>query len=99
LKAYLLNDLGDVWPGESKVLEHACQAPVRRRVGDWGPVILRELRLSVNKSGAGLVVGHASLLQNVDGVLFLVQEEILGPAFGSDGEAPGPSSQTLAGGQ
>jgi hypothetical protein len=72
MKAHLLNGVGDVWPGESKVLERACQAPVTRRVGDWGPVILRELRFSVNRSGAGLAVGHASPLQNVNGVLLLV---------------------------
>jgi hypothetical protein len=33
-KAHLLNGVGDVWPGESKVLERVCQAPVRHRVDD-----------------------------------------------------------------
>jgi hypothetical protein len=49
-----------------------------------GVVVLGELRLGVNRRGAGLAVGHANPLQNVDGVLTLVQEETLGPAFGSD---------------
>jgi hypothetical protein len=37
MKAHLLNDVGDVGPGEGEVLECACQAPVRRRVRDRGP--------------------------------------------------------------
>jgi hypothetical protein len=86
MKAQLLNGVGDVGPGEGEVLERACQAPVRRRVGDREPVVLRELRLSINRRGAGLIVKHASPLQNVDGVLTLVQEETLGPAFSSDAE-------------
>jgi hypothetical protein len=86
MKAHLLNGVGDVQPGEGEVLECARQAPVRCRVGDRGHVVLRELRLSVDRHGAGLAVGHASPLQNVDGVLTLVQEETLGPAFGSDSE-------------
>jgi hypothetical protein len=36
------------------------------------PVVLRELRLGVDRRGAGLAVGHASPLQDVDGVLALV---------------------------
>jgi hypothetical protein len=86
MEAHLLDGVGDDGPRESEVLERACQAPVRRRVGDRGPIVLRELRLSVYKRGAGLPVGHASLLQDVDDVLALVQEDTLGPAFGSDAE-------------
>jgi hypothetical protein len=51
-----------------------------------GAIILRELRLSVDRHGARLAVGHASPLQNVDGIVTLVQEETLGPMFGSDAE-------------
>ena len=48
--------------GASEVLERTGQAPVRRHIDDRGPVVLRELRLSVNRSGAGLAVKHASPL-------------------------------------
>jgi hypothetical protein len=72
MKAHLLNGVGDVRPGEGEVLESARQAPVRCRVGDRGAVVLRELRLSVDRRGARLAVGHASPLQNVDSVLTLV---------------------------
>jgi hypothetical protein len=84
MKAHLLDSVGDVGPGEGEVLERTCQAPIRCRVGDWGPGGLRELRLGVNRRGAGLAVRHASSLQNVNDVLTLVQEETLGPMFHSD---------------
>jgi hypothetical protein len=72
--------------GERRLLERACQAPVRCRIGDRGPVVLGELCLSVNRHGTGLAIEHASPLQNVDGVLTMVQEETLGPTFGSEAE-------------
>jgi hypothetical protein len=69
-----------VRPGEGEV------APVRRRINDRGPIVLREFRLSVDRCGAGLAFGHASPLQNIDGVLALVQEETVGLTFGGDAE-------------
>jgi hypothetical protein len=42
--------------------------------------------LSVDRRGAGLAARHASPLQNVDGVLALVEEETLRPALGGDVE-------------
>jgi hypothetical protein len=86
--------LGNVGHGEGQVLEHAGQAPVGRRVGDRGPVVLRELCLSIDRRGAGLAVGHASLLQDVHGVLALVEEETLRPALDGDAKevVKGPRS-------
>jgi hypothetical protein len=85
MQAHLLDGVGDIESGEGEVLERAGQAPVGHRVGDRGHVVLRELRLSVDRRGAGLAVEHTSPLQDVDGVLALVKEETLGPAF--DGNA------------
>jgi hypothetical protein len=62
MKAHLLDRVGDVGPGEVEVLERAYQAPVRRCIGNRGPVGLRELRLGVNRRGVGRVVGHVSPL-------------------------------------
>jgi hypothetical protein len=42
-----LDDVGDVRPREGELLERGDQASVGRRVGDQGPVVLRELCLSV----------------------------------------------------
>jgi hypothetical protein len=86
MQAHLLDDVCDVGPGEGEVLERAGQAPVGRRVGNRRPIVLRELRLSVDRCGARLAVRHASPLQDVDGVLALVEEETLGPALGGDAE-------------
>jgi hypothetical protein len=52
MEAHLLDGVSDVGPREGKVLERACQAPVRCRVGDLGPVVLKELCLSVGRRGA-----------------------------------------------
>jgi hypothetical protein len=41
MKTHLLNGVGDIGPGEGVVLDRACQAPVRRHVGDRGPVVLK----------------------------------------------------------
>jgi hypothetical protein len=57
MQAHLLDGVGDIWLGEGEVLERAGQAPVGRRVGNQGPIVLRELRLSVDRRGAGLAVG------------------------------------------
>jgi hypothetical protein len=84
MQAHLLDGVCDVGPREGEVLECAGQAPVGRRVGDRRPVVLRELRLSVDRRGAGLAVRHASLLQDVDSVLALVEEETLWPTLGGD---------------
>jgi hypothetical protein len=62
VEVHLVDAVGDVRPREGQVLEGAGQAPVGRRVGDQGPVVLRELRLIVDRRGAGLAVEHASPL-------------------------------------
>jgi hypothetical protein len=52
--------------------------------GGGGGVVRRELRLSVDGRRAGLAVGNASPLQDVESVLALVEEETLRPAIGGD---------------
>jgi hypothetical protein len=86
MQAHLLDGVSDVGPREGEVLERAGKAPVGRRVGDRRPVVLRELGLGVDRHGARLAVRHASPLQDVDGVLALVEEETLRPALGGDAE-------------
>jgi hypothetical protein len=86
MQAHLLDGVSDVGPGKGQVLEGVGEAPVGRRVGDRGPVVRRELRLSVNRHGARLAVEHASPLQDVEGVLVLVEEETLRPVLDGDAE-------------
>jgi hypothetical protein len=60
--AHLLDGIDDVGPGEGQVLEGTDQALVGCHVSDRGAIILRELRLSVNRRGAGLAIRHVSQL-------------------------------------
>jgi hypothetical protein len=62
MEAHLLDSIGDVGAREGEVLERACQAPVRCCISNWGLVVLRELRLSVNRRGTWLAIGHANPL-------------------------------------
>jgi hypothetical protein len=62
VEAHLLDSVGDVGPGKSQVLKGAVEDPIGHRVGDSGPIVLRELCLSVNRRGAGLAVRHVNLL-------------------------------------
>jgi hypothetical protein len=87
VEAHLLHDVGDVGPGEGQVLEGVGQAPVGCRVydrGGGGGGASAQLRLSVDGRRAGLAVGNASPLQDVESVLALVEEETLRPAIGGD---------------
>ena len=95
MKAHLLDGVGDVWPGEGQILQHTCEALVGYRVSDRWLVVLRELRPSVNRRGVGLAVGHASPLQDVEGVLTLMLEETLRLAFDSDAEEVMEGPQVL----
>lgn len=54
------------------------KAPVGRHIADQGTAIVGDLHVDVNKRGAGLAVGHARLVHNVDDVYALVKEETLG---------------------
>jgi hypothetical protein len=62
VQAHLLDGVGDVRTGEGHIIEGTGQAPVGRHVDDWGPIVLREHLLSVDRHGAGLAVEHASPL-------------------------------------
>jgi hypothetical protein len=62
VEAHLLDGVGDVVSGEGEVLKRTGQAPISHRVSTRGHVVLREFRLSVDRRGAGLTVGHASPL-------------------------------------
>ena len=86
VKAHLLNDVGDVGPGECQVLESTDAVPVGCHIADREPIVVGELRLSVNRHGAGLAVGHDNPLYNAEGVLALVEKEAFGPPLHGDEE-------------
>ena len=84
----LLNSVGEVRPGEGEVLQSAGQTPIGSRISHWSTQISRQLRLSVDWSGAGLAINHPSPLQNIEGVLPLVKEKTRRARLNSDTEDP-----------
>jgi hypothetical protein len=66
VKTHLLDDVGNVRPREGQILERTSEAPVGCRIGDRWSVVLKELRLSVDRRGAGLAVVHAIPDQDVE---------------------------------
>ena len=82
----LLNSVGEVRPGEGEVLQSASQTPVGSRISHRITQISRQLRLSVDWSGAGLASSHPSPLQNIEGVLPLVKEKTRRARLNSDAQ-------------
>ena len=84
MEAHLLYCIRDVRSGEGEVLESTRKAPVGGGVGDGGAGVGGSLGLRVHRRGAGLAVGHARTLKDVEGVLALLQEEPLGSVLHGD---------------
>src|SRR6185295_6289345 len=80
----LLNSVGEVRPGEGEVLQSTGQTPVGSRISHRITQISRQLRLSVDWSGAGLAISHPSPFQNIEGVLSLVKEKTRRARLNSD---------------
>src|SRR6185436_19237490 len=80
----LLDSVGEVRPGESEVLQRTGQTPVGRRISHRITQISRQLRLSVDRSGAGLAISHPSPLQDIKSVLPLVNEKTRRARLNSD---------------
>src|SRR6185369_4429902 len=82
----LLNRVGEVRPGEGEVLQRAGQTPVGRRISHRITQISRQLRLSVDRSEAGLAISHPSPLQDIKCVLPLVKEKTRRARLNSDAQ-------------
>jgi len=82
----LLDSIGEVRPGEGEVLQRTGQTPVGRRISHRITQISRQLRLSVDRSGAGLAISHPSPLQNIECVLLLVKEKTRRARLNSDAQ-------------
>src|SRR6185503_20071194 len=80
----LLYSVGEVRPGEGEVLQSSGQTPVGNRISHQITQISRQLRLSVDRSGAGLATSHPSPFQNIEGVLPLVKEKTRRARLNSD---------------
>lgn len=84
MEAHLLDSVGDVWLGEDEVLQCPGKTLVTGGISHPGAVGGGSLALSVHQSRAWLTVSHDSALENVDGVLALVEKQTLGSMLHSD---------------
>lgn len=75
VKTDLLNCISDVWPGEGQVLEHPCKTAKIGGILDRIARSRKNLRVGVNRSGAGLAICHTSPIQDVNHILTLKQEK------------------------
>jgi hypothetical protein len=73
--ADLLDSVGEIRPGESEVLQASSKTPISSRISHKITQSSRQLRLSVNRSGARLAVSHPGTLQDIQGILALVKEK------------------------
>ena len=80
----LLNSVGEVRPGENEVLQGTGKIPVGSRISHGITQISRQLRLSVDRSGAWLAISHPSSLQNIKSILPLVKEKARRARLNSD---------------
>jgi hypothetical protein len=62
VKANLLDRVGDIGTGEGEVMSSPDKTLIGLHVIDLDIVVIGDLRMSVNRRGARLAVGHASLL-------------------------------------
>ena len=82
----LLNSVGEIRPGEGEVLQSAGQTLVGSRIIHRSTQISRQLRLSVDRSGAGFAISHPSPIQDIEGVLPLVKEKTRQTRLNSDAQ-------------
>ena len=82
----LLNSVDEVRPGEGEILQSAGETPVGSRISHRITQISRRLRLSVDRSGAGLAISHPGPLQNIKCVLPLVKEKTRRAKLNSDAQ-------------
>jgi hypothetical protein len=69
MEADLLDSVGEIRPGESEVLYGASKTPISSRISHKITQSSRQLRLSVNRSGARLAISHPGTLEYVQGIL------------------------------
>jgi len=86
VKTYLLNGIDEIRPGEVQVLQDTGKAPVGSRISHGITQISRQLRLSIDRSGAWLSISHPSPLQNVECELPLMKEQVRRASLNSNAQ-------------
>jgi hypothetical protein len=84
MEEHLLDGVGDVGEGKDEVLQGPSETPIAGRISHRRAIVGADLALSVHQSHAGIAISHASALEDVDGVLTLVEEQALGSTLDGD---------------
>jgi hypothetical protein len=84
MEAHLVDSIGDVRACEDEVLQGPSETPIAGQISHQRANVGGDLALSVHWGRARLAVGHASTLKDVDGVLALVEEQVVGPTLDGD---------------
>jgi hypothetical protein len=79
-----LDDVSNVRESEDEVLQGPNKTSIAGRISHQRAVIGGDLALSVHWSRAGLIISHASVLKDVNGVLAQVEKQALGPTLDGD---------------
>ena len=80
----LLNRILNAWPSEGQVLKSVGKAPELSGVSNRRPRVGGNLGLRVHWRRAGLAVHHSSTLENVESILALGEEEVVGALLYGD---------------
>jgi hypothetical protein len=75
MEADLVDNVGEIRTGESEVVQGSSKTPISSRINHRITQSSRQLRLSVNRSGEGLAFSHSGTLQDIQGILALVEEK------------------------
>jgi hypothetical protein len=62
MEVCLLDNIGEVRPGESEVQQGSSKTPIGSMISHRSTPSSRQLRLSVNRSGAGFAISHPIML-------------------------------------
>jgi hypothetical protein len=75
MEADLLDSVGEIRPGESEVLQGSSKTLISSGISHRITQSSRQLRLSVDRSGARLAISHPGTLQDIHAILTLVKEK------------------------
>lgn len=77
MEKHLLDDILDLWSSQSELLESTNNRPVESSIRSRRTIRGIKLGLRINRRGGGLVVKHASVLQELMSVLPLMKKEAI----------------------
>jgi hypothetical protein len=97
MEADLVDNVGEIWTGESEVVQGSSKTPISSRINHRITQSSRQLRLSVNRSGVRLAISHPCTLQDIQRILTLVKKKTSLTVLNSHAQEVEKLSQILHG--